>query len=193
MRIDNISQEFDVTLDWVGSSSLPICYAVPMVGEPVEHVIKVLSAKELDALTSLLAAGVNLYPLLRLTQTESGLFGAGANVAVMLRLCPRDIYCADLTERIRFAEELREQLKKIHAAGWLHRDIKEENIVVEMVDGVSHAYFIDFGSAGRRDSKQVGFFGTLKYAPLSVVNSNSPIVQDEATDFEMLENATAIS
>lgn len=84
-----------------------------------------------------------------------------------------------LSEACRLGAELFERLEAVHAAGWVHRDVKAGNV---LVDGSDALYLIDFGIAKRAGSgngadPREGFLGSVQ------VSSPEQLMDARLADF----------
>jgi len=78
-------------------------------------------------------------------------------------------------------------LKDLHAAGWVHRDVRRDNFLLRDDKGEIHV--IDFGYATRTESS-VSFAGTITYASDRVLNllSNDNVAQFQFNAADDLES-----
>lgn len=77
------------------------------------------------------------------------------------------------------------RLKFMHLAGWLHQDIKPENILVDNNDG-NKIYLVDFGTSARIKNeygKSNKIVGTSRYAPIEIHLGNLECPRDDLESF----------
>jgi hypothetical protein len=88
-----------------------------------------------------------------------------------LEIDPENPPAHDIGQTYKFAMVLRSmvsQLRNLHAAGWVHRDVKSENMIVDLEDGYETlSRLIDLGTAERigsvQDQRDEDLVGTMMY------------------------------
>lgn len=87
-------------------------------------------------------------------------FGVGLDLFDRVESCPEGLPPFDIRSLLG---QLSDALRFLHSNGIVHRDIKDENVIL---DGQGHCQLIDFGSAAhwRPGRKWDTFSGTLDYA-----------------------------
>ncbi|MBX9706041.1 MAG: protein kinase [Gammaproteobacteria bacterium] len=66
-------------------------------------------------------------------------------------------------EKLKISIALIAALQKLHKAGWVHRDLKAENIIIQrLTDGTFVANLVDLDQA-KKNGEAVDFFGTFEY------------------------------
>ena len=99
-------------------------------------------------------------------------------------------YIFDLNTISNIAVQILYRLENLHSLGWLHQDIKPENILVDNVKG-KKLFLVDFGTSGRwADSdikhhipkeRTTRIVGTARY---SSINNHRGITQSRKDDLE---------
>ncbi|KAI0988290.1 hypothetical protein GJ496_003160 [Pomphorhynchus laevis] len=109
----------------------------------------------------------------------------GDNLATLVKRCG-----GSFTQKtiMMIALQCIERLRDLHYIGYLHRDVKPENILIGSTETTKAIlYFVDFGLAkafnaqrsGRHDGFHVGMAGTLRYASVYTIAGEQQSFRDD--------------
>jgi serine/threonine-protein kinase len=166
----------------IGRGGQGVVYRAVHVRLGTEHAIKLLSHTSGPLRERMLEEGriqarlrhPNLVPVTDVVELDGEL----GLVAELVPGVPLDVWVAaeepDLAARLAVFRQVCAGLGGAHAAGVVHRDLKPQNVLVEVRDGVTVARVTDFGVAKVIDAARGGRGATLPGLPVGTPGYMAP-------------------